>query len=96
MEKSIPYIVVNEREVLHYITVEDKDYVQIDALFDYVRTQFPLMLSLYPDVNYLQIQGVLSYHQTVLRPAIQLHIETHYEKHVATKGSVFTMQQLKD
>ena len=38
MEKSIPYIVVNEREVLHYITVEEKDYVQIDALFDYIRT----------------------------------------------------------
>lgn len=96
LEKSIPYIVVNEREVLHYITVEDKDYVQIDALFDYVRTQFPLMLSLYPDVNYLQIQGILRYHQTILRPAIQLHIETHYEKNVATRGSVFTMQQLKD
>jgi hypothetical protein len=96
IEKSIPYIVVNEREVLHYITVEDKDYVQIDALFDYVRTQFPLMLSLYPDVNYLQIQGLLRYHQTVLRPAIQLHIETHYEKNVATRGSVFTMHQLKD
>ena len=54
------------------------------------------MLSLYPDVNYLQIQGILQYHQTVLRPAIQLHIETHYEKNVATRASVFTMQQLKD
>lgn len=70
LEKSIPYIIVDDREVLHYITVEDKDHAQIDALFDYVRTQFPLMLSLYPDVNFLEIQELLNWHQTVLRPAI--------------------------
>jgi hypothetical protein len=91
LEKSIPYIIVDEREVLHYITVEDKDYAQIDALFDYVRTQFPLMLSLYPDVNYLQIQELLHWHQTVLRPAIQLHIETHFEKNVVSRAANFNV-----
>ena len=50
-EKCIPYFMVNEREVLHYMTEEDKDVVQLHIMLDYLRNIFPTLESLYPNDN---------------------------------------------
>lgn len=47
-EKCIPYLIVKEREVLHYMTEEDKDIVQLHIMLDYLRNIFPTLVNLYP------------------------------------------------
>lgn len=39
---------VKEREVLHYMTEEDKDIVQLHIMLDYLRNIFPTLVNLYP------------------------------------------------
>ena len=50
-EKCIPYFMVKEREVLHYMTEEDKDVVQLHIMLDYLRNIFPTLEPLYPNDN---------------------------------------------
>lgn len=70
-EKCVPYLIVNNREVLHYMTEEETDIVQLDAMIDYLRAMFPSLVSLY-SYDYEEqskIQEALEFNHKFLRPA---------------------------
>jgi hypothetical protein len=82
VEKGIPYVIVEGREILHYLLLKEKEVVQLNQLIDYVRYKFPELQKYYPDEKYTQIEELLIFNQNVLRPSMQLILEPYYEKNV--------------
>lgn len=91
-EKCIPYLMVKEREVLHYMTEEDKDVVQLHIMLDYLRNLFPSLVTLYPyePEEQQKINDALDFNHNVLRPAFMKNIDSYYRKNIVDKAEKFS------